>query len=169
MCGDSMKTRSARYLALASGLEDEAAVVRELFNAYAQGDVSSRDLADRLNAAGVRKPGSRSGGLGWVRDTVIDLLRNVAYIGKTYSVSRPKRQGDLIPATWSSTPKAASPCATTAAFVTSTSPPPAPQGPPLGRRRRRPRRHHRRRAPTRAEAGCRAPLLRHRRPLAGPQ
>ena len=34
-------------------------------------------------------------------DTVIDLLQNVAYIGCTYSLSRARREGELIPAQWS--------------------------------------------------------------------
>ena len=32
---------------------------------------------------------------------MIDLLQNVAYIGCTYSLSRARREGELIPAQWS--------------------------------------------------------------------
>jgi hypothetical protein len=81
-------------------VDGEAAVVRRLFEDYATGRFSSRDLAARLNAEGVVKPGSRSGGLGWVPDTVVDLLRNVAFTGKTYSLSRSRREGRIIDAAW---------------------------------------------------------------------
>lgn len=80
--------------------EDQAAVVRRLYYDYAAGQASTRALTTRLNAEGIKKPGSRSRGLGWVPDTVVDLLQNVAYIGKTYSVSRARREGQLITATW---------------------------------------------------------------------
>jgi site-specific DNA recombinase len=78
----------------------EAAVVRRILQEYATGRYSARALADRLNLDGIVKPGSRSGGLGWVPDTIIDVVRNVAYVGKTFSGSRGRRQGDLIPAAW---------------------------------------------------------------------
>ena len=45
--------------------EEQAAVVRDLFEEYAAGRFSARLLAARLNAQGVAKPGSRSDGLGW--------------------------------------------------------------------------------------------------------
>ena len=79
---------------------DEADVVRSLYADYATGRYSSRDLAGGLNARGVSKLRSRSKGLGWVPDTVVDLLQNVAYVAKTYSVSRARREGDLIQAQW---------------------------------------------------------------------
>jgi Recombinase len=67
---------------------------------YTNGHLSARAIADRLNIDGITKLGSRSRGLGWVSDTVIDIVRNVAYTGRTYSVSRAQREGDLIKATW---------------------------------------------------------------------
>ena len=82
--------------------DQEAAVVRRLFEDYASGQSSSRALAATLNAEGVTKPGSRTAGIGWVRDTVVDLSQNVAFIGKTFSVSRARREGQLISATWPS-------------------------------------------------------------------
>jgi hypothetical protein len=36
-----------------------------------------------------------------VPDTVVDTLRNVAYVGKTYSGNRARREGELILASWS--------------------------------------------------------------------
>jgi len=80
--------------------ENQAAVVRRLFDEYATGQASTRALAARLNAEGISKPGSRSRGLGWVPDTIVDLLQNVAYVGRTYSVSRARREGQLIAASW---------------------------------------------------------------------
>ena len=91
------------YRRLAEGLqvdEVQAAVVRRLYEDYATGQASTRALAARLNAEGIKKPGSRSRGLGWVPDTIVDLLQNVAYVGKTYSISRARREGQLISAIW---------------------------------------------------------------------
>jgi hypothetical protein len=91
------------YRRRGDGLEindEQAAVVRRLYEDYASGQASTRILAARLNAEGIRKPGSRSRGLGWVPDTIVDLLQNVAYIGKTYSVSRARREGQVIDASW---------------------------------------------------------------------
>lgn len=82
--------------------EDQAAVVRRLFSDYAGGQASTRALAARLNAEGIKKPGSRTRGLGWVPDTIADLLQNIAYVGMTYSVSRARREGMLIDASWPS-------------------------------------------------------------------
>jgi hypothetical protein len=65
-----------------------------------RGQWSCRDLADRLNAEGVPKPGARSQTGGWIQETISWMLRNVAYVGKTYSVSRDRREGELIQANW---------------------------------------------------------------------
>ena len=80
--------------------DEEADVVRRLFTDYATGQRSTTVLAGRLNTEGIVKPGSRSGGLGWVPDTIVDILQNVAYVGMTYTVSRARREGDLIRASW---------------------------------------------------------------------
>jgi DNA invertase Pin-like site-specific DNA recombinase len=80
-------------------VEDEAAVVLRMFRMYTLGVWSAHRLAGRLNDEGVTRPGARSRH-GWLPDTVIDTLRNVAYIGKTYSESRAKAQGELINAQW---------------------------------------------------------------------
>ena len=89
------------------GIDDGAAVViRRLFAEYATGRYSSRSLAHRLNAEGatlLSNTGPRDlRGKGWHGDTVMHVLSNVAYIGKTYSISRDKRQGELIDAKWPS-------------------------------------------------------------------
>jgi site-specific DNA recombinase len=80
--------------------DDEASKVRSIFRDYAAGQ-SARTISARLNLSGLRNPRSRSNGLGWVPDTIVDIVQNVAYIGKTYSVSRARREGDLIDASWS--------------------------------------------------------------------
>jgi len=79
--------------------EDAAAVVRRIFEDYTAGDTSAKALAARLNDEGVvrNRPRSKHG---WLPDTVVDTLRNVAYVGKTYSASRSRRQGELIRAQW---------------------------------------------------------------------
>src|SRR5215471_9776172 len=84
------------------GLEavpEEAAVVRRIFELYVTGTWSAQAIAGRLNDEGVPRRRARSRH-GWLPDTVVDMLRNVAYIGKTYSQSRARRQGDLIEAQW---------------------------------------------------------------------
>jgi DNA invertase Pin-like site-specific DNA recombinase len=81
--------------------DDEAATVRWAFSLYASGK-SAREIAATLNAAGRDHPRSRSGGLGWVPDTIVDIVQNVAYIGLTYSLSRARREGALIEAAWPS-------------------------------------------------------------------
>jgi hypothetical protein len=55
-------------------------------------------LAARLNDEGVVKVLGH--GLGWLPDTLVDILRNPAYVGKTYSISRRRREGELIRAEW---------------------------------------------------------------------
>ena len=81
-----------------------APVVQRLFAEYATGNYSARALAQRLNAEGVTLPANTGPkelrGKGWHGDTVMQVLANVAYIGKTYSISRRFRQGDLIDAKW---------------------------------------------------------------------
>jgi len=85
--GDPVNRRKVRF----EINEEEAEVVRRLFRDYAQGNTNTRILAGRLNAEGIKKPGSRSKGLGWVPDTIVDILQNVAYVGKTFSISRARR------------------------------------------------------------------------------
>ena len=80
-------------------VDHEATTVRLVFSAYAAGQ-SARNIAERLNISGPAKSRSRSSGLGWVPDTIVDMVQNVAYIGKTYSVSRARREGELIEAAW---------------------------------------------------------------------
>jgi DNA invertase Pin-like site-specific DNA recombinase len=79
--------------------EEPAEVVRRIFASYVNGDVSARALAGRLNDEGVPRLRPRSR-YGWLPDTVVDVLRNVAYTGRTYAVSRARREGELIAASW---------------------------------------------------------------------
>jgi len=80
-------------------VEDEAAVVRRIFEMYVTGTWSAQGIAARLNDEGIQRHRARSRH-GWLPDTVVDTLRNVAYVGKTYSESRARRQGELIAAQW---------------------------------------------------------------------
>ena len=77
--------------------EGWALVVRRIFEDYASARFSTRTLADRLNAEGIRPPRFKTG---WRSDTVAQLLGNIAYSGRTYSQRRSKQLGDLIPANW---------------------------------------------------------------------
>lgn len=61
--------------------EDVAPIVRRVFEEYATGRWSTRDIARRLNAEGIVLP--RFAG-GWRADTVAQLLSNPVYIGMTY-------------------------------------------------------------------------------------
>src|SRR5579859_4539510 len=79
--------------------KDEAAVVRRVLDEYAAGDVSARQLARKLALEGIARPRARTKH-GWLPDTVVDTLRNVAYIGKTYTGHRQRRQGELVAASW---------------------------------------------------------------------
>lgn len=80
-------------------VEDQAAIVRRIFEMYGTGTWSAQAVAGRLNDEGVARPRARSKH-GWLPDTVVDTLRNVAYVGKTYSESRARRRGELIEAQW---------------------------------------------------------------------
>jgi site-specific DNA recombinase len=73
-----------------------AAIVRRVFEEYAQGH-SSTTIARRLNAEGIRLPNMRGE---WRWSQVNATLRNVAYHGQSYSVSRSRREGALIDAQW---------------------------------------------------------------------
>ncbi len=73
--------------------EEQAAVVRRIFEDYSAGEFSAKALALRLNEEGVPRQGARSKH-GWLPDTVVDTLRNVAYVGKT------TYKGELIKAQW---------------------------------------------------------------------
>ncbi len=63
---------------------------------YATGRYSTREIAHRLNAEGVRLPRFTRG---WRQDTVAQILGNVSYIGMTY-VNRTRREGELIRGQW---------------------------------------------------------------------
>jgi DNA invertase Pin-like site-specific DNA recombinase len=80
-------------------IDEEAVVVRRIFTMYRSGVWSAQAIAGRLNDEGIerRRPRSRHG---WLPDTVVDTLRNITYIGKTYSESRAERRGEIIPGRW---------------------------------------------------------------------
>jgi site-specific DNA recombinase len=69
------ETADARY----EVVEEEAAVVRELFRRYAQDQCSIAELIRWLNAQGVL---TRKGKDRWDRSTVWGMLRNPAYVGR---------------------------------------------------------------------------------------
>jgi DNA invertase Pin-like site-specific DNA recombinase len=77
--------------------EEWAPVVPRIFDEYATARYSTRAIAARLNADGIRPSTFKTG---WRADTVAQLLGNIAYIGRTYSERRSKRQGELIRASW---------------------------------------------------------------------
>lgn len=80
--------------------EDVAPLVRRIFEMYATGRFTSRDIARRFNAEGVPKL-PRSRGAAWHWHSIAEILRNVAYAGKAFSESRRRGgHGELIPATW---------------------------------------------------------------------
>ncbi len=76
--------------------EQTSQLITRIFKEYATGSWSTRALAHRLNAEGAILPASK----GWYGDTIAQVLGNVAYIGKTYTKSRLRKQGALITATW---------------------------------------------------------------------
>ena len=76
--------------------EETAPVVRRIFDEYATGHYSTREIARRLNAEGVRLPRFTGG---WRQDTVAQILGNVSYISMTY-VNRTKKEGELIRGQW---------------------------------------------------------------------
>ena len=73
--------------------------MRRIFDLYTAGTASAAAIADRLNLEGLPMPTARAG-KGWIANSITDMLRNVAYTGRTYAGSRKRREGELIPATW---------------------------------------------------------------------
>jgi site-specific DNA recombinase len=69
--------------------EETAPVVRRIFDEYATGHYSTREIARRLNAEGVRLPRFTGG---WRQDTVAQILGNVSYIGMS---TAPRRRASL--------------------------------------------------------------------------
>jgi DNA invertase Pin-like site-specific DNA recombinase len=76
--------------------EELAPIVRRVFDEYATGRFSARDIARRLNAEGIALPSFKGG---WRMDTVSQMLGNPAYAGYTY-LSRKLREGELIRGQW---------------------------------------------------------------------
>jgi DNA invertase Pin-like site-specific DNA recombinase len=75
-----------------------APIVERMFSQYATGTFTTRQIAELLQAEGVEPVGARKGK--WTPDRVAALLTSDAYRAKTYTVSRPHKQGDLIDAKW---------------------------------------------------------------------
>ncbi len=78
-------------------------VIQRVFSEYTGGRYGTRAIVNRLNAEGVKLDNSgpaKHRAPGWTTGTLADILRNVAYTGKTYSVSRRRREGSLISAKW---------------------------------------------------------------------
>ncbi len=89
--------REGRGLAI---VPEQAEVVLRIFNLCLEGRSTYR-IAELLNADGIEKPRARTA-FGWLPDTVVDILRNPAYIAITGSEGRGKgkARGELIPARW---------------------------------------------------------------------
>ena len=80
--------------------EDVAPTIRRIFEMYATGRFTARDIARRFNAEGVAKL-PRSRGAAWHWHSIAEVLRNVAYAGMAFSESRRRGgHGRLIPAVW---------------------------------------------------------------------
>jgi DNA invertase Pin-like site-specific DNA recombinase len=80
--------------------EDVAPTIRRIFEMYATGRFTGRDIARRFNAEGVAKL-PRSRGAAWHWHSIAEILRNVAYAGRAFSESRRRGgRGRLIPAAW---------------------------------------------------------------------
>jgi DNA invertase Pin-like site-specific DNA recombinase len=77
--------------------EPTAELVRGIFRDYAAGTSSVRQIARRLNERGQLLPSAKTA---WRGDTIAQLLANVAYIGKTYSLNRRHHRGALIDGQW---------------------------------------------------------------------
>ncbi len=80
--------------------EDVAPTIRRIFEMYATGRFTARDLARRFNAESVAKL-PRSRGAAWHWHSIAEILRNVAYAGLAFTESRRRGgHGRLIPAAW---------------------------------------------------------------------
>jgi site-specific DNA recombinase len=80
--------------------EEVAPTIRRIFEMYATGRFTARDIARRFNAEGVPKL-PRSRGAAWHWHSIAEILRNVAYAGMAFSESRRRGgHGRLIPAAW---------------------------------------------------------------------
>jgi DNA invertase Pin-like site-specific DNA recombinase len=80
--------------------EEVAPTIRRIFEMYATGRFTSRDIARRFNAESVAKL-PRSRGAAWHWHSIAEILRNVAYGGMAFSDSRRRGgHGELIPASW---------------------------------------------------------------------
>jgi DNA invertase Pin-like site-specific DNA recombinase len=80
--------------------EDVAPTIRRIFEMYATGRFTARDIARRFNAEDVPKL-PRSRGAAWHWHSIAEILRNVAYGGMAFSESRRRGgRGHLIPAAW---------------------------------------------------------------------
>jgi hypothetical protein len=78
------------------GRPSPAAVVRQIFADYASGEFSAKALSEKLNRDGAPRTFQPRNKHGWMPDTVVDTLRNVAYLGKTYDGQSSRRAGERI-------------------------------------------------------------------------
>ena len=58
--------------------EEQAAVVRNIFEWYVNENIGTQRIANRLNELGIKSPGGKL----WTGDSIRDILRNVHYIGR---------------------------------------------------------------------------------------
>ena len=58
--------------------EEQANIVRMIFDSYVNQNIGTQTIANRLNDAGVKPPQSER----WSADTIRDMLENIHYIGK---------------------------------------------------------------------------------------
>src|SRR2546427_5419696 len=80
--------------------EDVAPTIRRIFEMYATGRFTGRDIARRFNAEDVPKL-PRSRGAAWHWHSIAEIVRNVAYGGMAFSESRRRGgKGHFIPAAW---------------------------------------------------------------------
>lgn len=80
--------------------EDVAPTIRRIFELYATGRLTARDIAQRFNAEPVPKL-PRSRGAAWHWHSISEIVRNVAYAGLAFSESRRRGgKGEVIPAAW---------------------------------------------------------------------
>jgi hypothetical protein len=70
-------------------------IVQRIFELYADGS-TPKAIAQTLTVEGIP---SRSKN-GWLPDTVLGMLGNIAGIARSYSESRRLKEGNIIPASW---------------------------------------------------------------------
>lgn len=88
------KSLISDHVRIVPGPSHEVAAVRKMFDLFVKAGMSSKQIADRLNAEGCRS----SGGLPWSRTAVTRMLQDEKYIGNhvwnrtRYKLRAPRRQ-----------------------------------------------------------------------------